>query len=121
MKGDFWQVEEITVNGENHGITGRWYIIQDIDIYETVPTALWTTSNGEVTFNWQFRDKAKTFEIVPIDSLCNGTFPELELFSHYISGEYQVGKQSRKEMIFISTSAYGFPGEEVKIRITRQQ
>ncbi len=123
MKGDVWTVESIFIDGQGQPFTGKfatWTIEQDVNIYDRVPTALWYGDGEEIEFNWQFRNKGKTFEIAPNDSTCDGTFPDLEMFGYFIAGEYTVEKHSRKEMTFNSTETYGYSGQLVEIKIVRR-
>jgi len=116
MKGEVWQVEYILIDGENQVFKGRWQIIQDVDIYENVPSALWRSEGQEKVFYWQFRNKGKTFEILP-DTICNGSVQDLCFFSYSISGEYLAKRHSKKKMIFSSSNTKGFPGKLVEISI----
>ena len=118
MKGEEWKVESITVNGNSIEAKGTWLVTQDVNIYDSIPSVSWEYNGHTVDFNWQFRNKAKLFEIVSLEE-CDNTFPYLELEVYFLSGEYEVEKRSRKQMIFKSTQTEGYSGSIVEITITR--
>lgn len=117
MKGQIWTVDELSIDGQEQTINGQWTIIEDVDIYEAVPSALWN-ANGQVKqFYWQFREKGKKIEL-SADS-CGGSFQDIDFLAYNDSGVYEVEKQSRKEMIFSSSNVLGFTGGIVRIKIRR--
>jgi hypothetical protein len=120
MKGEVWTVEHLTVDGENYGILGSWQITQDVNIYESVPTANWHNSTDTSAFQWQFRNKGKTFELSASDTCCITALNPIDLQNFFLSGEYQVQKHMKKYMEFTSSNTLGFTGQVVEIHIRRK-
>lgn len=124
MKGEVWTVAEIKVDGVAlipNGLSthGKWTIIQDVSIYDTIPTLQWDHLGQEVVFKWQFQEKGKSFRLILSEEDCDGSFPTLEMEGYYLSGTYTVERKSKKEMVFTSFTTEGYTGERVEIRITR--
>lgn len=118
MKGETWEVDQLIIDGEEQFIKGRWRIIQDINIYDNVPSAFWIANDQEKVFRWQFRDKGKIFEIIP-DSICIGSIEDLDFLAYAISGKYQVDQQSKQKMTFTSSNTASYSGKEVEIYLER--
>ncbi len=119
MKGEVWTVEQLTIDGANYGVSGNWEITQDVNIYESVPTANWYSSSDTSAFQWQFQDKGKILEISANDTCCLNILNELDFQNYFLSGEYQVQKHKKKYMEFSSSSTQGFSGQLVEIHIRR--
>jgi hypothetical protein len=123
MKGETLLVSDITVAGTSQKIYGTWNITNDVNIYDSVPTALWQNGSEDAIFKWQFHEKAKEFIIgykcqcgeIGISSLDN-----LDYTVNKLSGTYDVEKRSAKQIIFKSNSTIGFSGKEVVITINRK-
>lgn len=123
MKGETWLIAEISVAGTNQEIYGTWNITNDINIYDTVPTALWQNGSEDAVFEWQFHNKAKSF-VLNYNFLCaesEGTLLDsLDYVVYNLSGTYDVEKRSAKQMIFKSSATLGYFGKEVTIIINRK-
>ena len=63
MKGETWEVRNITVDGNSLGINGQWQITTDVDIYDSVPRLQWIFNNEDAVCEWQFQDKGKSFQL----------------------------------------------------------
>lgn len=124
MKGETWLISEISVAGTNQEIYGTWNITDDINIYDTVPTALWKNGNEDAVFEWQFHEKAKEF-IISYKCLCeeneSSLLDNLDYTVHDLTGTYDVEKRSAKKMIFKSKATLGFTGKEVVITINQKE
>lgn len=119
MKGEVWVVEHLTVDGVNFGVMGEWEVTQDVDIYGEVPSASWNNLGDTSTFQWQFRDKGKTFEISADDTCCSSSINVIDFQNYFLSGEYNVIKHKRKYMEFSSSTTQEFSGQLVEIHIRR--
>jgi hypothetical protein len=122
IKGDVWSITDLTVSDEAYGIKGSW-LVEDIDIYDSVPSIQWEENGQTTNFHWQFQNKGKTFEIVYKDPTCVNcsTPPEaLDFQCYFLSGKYDVIVHKRDKMVFESNSTIGFKGEKVKIRVDRK-
>ncbi|WP_159038362.1 hypothetical protein [Brumimicrobium mesophilum] len=122
MKGDNWTITNLTVDDESYGYYGNWLVEQDVNIYDSIPKIQWTSNGENATFQWQFQDKGKTFEIVYKDPTCvNCTTPpeDLDFQCYFLSGKYEVIKHKKDLMEFNSLNTIGFKGKEVKIKIER--
>ncbi len=121
MKGDVWTITNLTVNDEYYGLYGNWRV-EDVDIYDSIPSIQWEANNQTTNFQWQFQDKGKIFEIVYGDPSCvNCTTPPnaLDFQCYFLSGKYDVKVHKRNKMIFESNSTIGFDGKKVVIWIER--
>lgn len=119
----YWTVKSVKINGVESEIKGSWQVSQG-NIYDTIQTFQWigNSSFGQSTFEWQFQDKAKKLQLnhrlYCAESECDGPdLDSLDYFSSAITGRYDVDKQSKKRMIFTSSSTVGFAGQEVIIEI----
>lgn len=131
MKGETWTVQSIKINDTLSEISGSWKITQGVNIYDSVPQAVWTErviGNPDVLyydaiFQWQFQEKAKKFYI-NYQVLCEecepNTLDTLDFFANALSGEYDVLERSRKTMQFESSTTKGFSGKKVEIVIEKK-
>lgn len=122
MQGDVWTITNLTVNDQYYGYYGSW-LVEDVDIYNAVPSIQWNANNQSTSFQWQFQDKGKTFEIVYKDPSCeNCTTPpsDLAFQCYFLSGKYEVVTHKKDKMVFESNSTLGFNGKTVKIRIDKK-
>lgn len=125
LKGDEWNVREVSIDGVNQQLFGTWYIEGD-DIYNAVSTAKWKHSKytePDALFEWQFLENGKFFQLnyKQLCEECSGdSLDDLDYFAHSISGKYTVKKCSRKKMEFRSTETFDYSGKTVKIIITRK-
>jgi hypothetical protein len=123
MKGETWKIANLTVDGAPYSFYGDWLVTQDVNIYDSVPSILWTSNGQTATFNWQFQDKGKTFEIAYKDPSCvNCTTPpeDLDFQCYFLSGKYEVDIHKKSRMRFVSSNTVGFPGQKVEISIDRR-
>lgn len=122
MKGENWNVKHIKINGETSNYTGNWYVISDIDIYESIPTIEWKQDGMDAIFEWQFQNNGETFQF-SYNQLCseaNGILLDtLDYISHNISGSYNVERHGRNKMEFHCSSTIGYPNQMVEIFIER--
>jgi len=122
MKGETWTVQSITINDTLSSISGSWEITQDVNIFDSVPQALWKNNNDDALFQWQFHEKAKKFYI-NYQLLCAecepNTIDTLDNFNYALSGQYDVLQRTKKQMKFESSTTQGFSGKKVEIVITR--
>ncbi|MEN9303153.1 MAG: hypothetical protein RL264_1582 [Bacteroidota bacterium] len=131
MKGETWTVQSIKINDTLSNISGSWKITQGVNIYDSVPQAVWKQRDYNSTnvvyfdavFQWQFHEKAKKFYI-NYQVLCEecepNTLDTLDYFANALSGEYNVLERSRKTMQFESKSTLGFSGKTVRIELTKK-
>jgi hypothetical protein len=123
MKGETWKIVSLTVDGDYYGSYGDWLVTQDVDIYDSVPSIQWSSNSKYTTFQWQFQDKGKTFEISYKDPTCvNCSTPpeDLDFQCYYLSGKYDVDLHKKYRMRFVSTNTIGFPGQKVEISIDKK-
>jgi hypothetical protein len=120
MKKEKWEVVEITIDGTKSEFFGIWSITPNVDIYDSVPSAIWNWNNQDALANWQFQDKGKTFvlqyqqqcDVVELDSL--------DYFTYNISGKYYLEKHGFNKMIFKSNSTNLYSGKEVIINLMKK-
>jgi len=123
MKGETWTVQSIKINDTLSEISGAWEITQGVNIYDSVPQAVWRENTNDAIFQWQFHEKAKKFYI-NYQVLCEecepNTLDTLDNFANALSGEYDVLERSRKTMQFESSTTKGFNGKKVEIVIEKK-
>jgi len=123
MKGETWTVQSIKINDTLSDISGAWEITQGVNIYDSVPQAVWRENTNDAIFQWQFHEKAKKFYI-NYQVLCEecepNTLDTLDDFANALSGEYDVLERSRKTMQFESTTTKGFPDKKVQIILIKK-
>jgi len=123
MKGETWTVQSIKINDTLSEISGAWEITQGVNIYDSVPQAVWQENTNDAIFQWQFHEKAKKFYI-NYQVLCEecepNTLDTLDNFANALSGEYDVIDLSRKKMSFSSSTTKGFNGKKVEIVIEKK-
>lgn len=123
MKGETWMVQSIKINDTLSEISGAWVITQGVNIYDSVPQAVWQENTNDAIFQWQFHEKAKKFYI-NYQVLCEECEPNsldtLDNFANALSGEYDVIDLSRKKMSFSSNLTKGFNGKKVEIVIEKK-
>ena len=123
MKGETWTVQSIKINDTLSEISGAWEITQGVNIYDSVPQAVWQENTNDAIFQWQFHEKAKKFYI-NYQVLCEecepNTLDTLDNFANALSGEYDVLERSRKTMQFESSTTKGFNGKKVEIVIEKK-
>ena len=131
MKGETWTVQSIKINDTLSNISGSWKITQGVNIYDSVPQAVWkqrdynsNAVNFDAVFQWQFHEKAKKFYI-NYQVLCEecepNTLDTLDNFCNAISGQYDVSQRSRTKMIFNSATTKGFNNQKVEIVIEKKK
>jgi hypothetical protein len=117
----YWSVKSLKIDGQESAFKGEWLVSQG-DIYDTIQTLDWTGNSpyGSSTFEWQFQDKAKKFQFNHrlYCEECDGTdLDSMDYLASALTGKYDVEKQSKKCMTFVSTQTSGFAGKEVVIEI----
>lgn len=123
IKGDVWEVKDITVDGVGVGFFGEWQVVADESIYDAVPSANWIFESKDTQFEWQFQEKGKSFRLnyVQLCEECDGDqLSDLDYLTRDISGIYEVVKSNRKQMEFITSTAIGYDGKKVRISISRK-
>jgi len=122
IKGQVWNVKNITIDDSSLNVFGQWLVVQDVNIYETVPRVSWTTDTSGTIFEWQFQQQGDIFQlnynhdILECDNL---TLSNLDYLSYDLTGTYDVEKHGRKEMKFTSTQTIKYPNQKVEILIER--
>lgn len=131
IKAGEWSVTELSVNGTNEDELPSWHI-KDCEIYETSCFAEWENpEGGHAEFIWQFRDKGKTFEISHQAEADEGeehdhdhdhdhASQEAASQAYAFSGVYEVTEDKKDMMQFETTSAIGYQGETVLIKIEKK-
>ncbi len=122
MKKEKWEVQSITLNGTESQFTGFWTISQGVDIYDSVPSAIWNWNNQDAVANWQFQDKGKSFVLQYQQQCaeCEGVdLDSLDIFTFNISGKYEVEKHGLNKMIFRSSATNAYSGQAVEISLKR--
>jgi len=120
MKGEKWNVKNITVNGTSINTNGIWHITTDVDIYDSVPSVKWIYDNQDAIFEWQFQDKGKTFQLNYVqqkDEVEGDKLDSLDYITYRLTGKYSATEHKRKSMIFASDSTIGYPNKTVEIFI----
>lgn len=123
MKAGDWHVTELSVDGVNEAELPEWHI-EDCDIYEESCYGEWENAEGgHAEFIWQFRDKGETFEISRQEAEDGHTHDHAseEAVAQCLnfSGVYEVVSHKKDQMEFKSTTAYGFNGKTVIIKIEK--
>lgn len=124
MKGETWKLTGVYVDGAYYGFGGNWTITSDVNIYDSIPSAVWSGNKQTARFEWQFHDKGKSFVISYNDPTCINcpTPPEdLDFHCYFLSGKYDVTRHKKNQMKFVSTQTVGFPGQTVHIDIEKIQ
>lgn len=123
MKGETWEVRNVTVDGNSVAFFGQWNITSDVDIYDSVPRLEWLYDSQDAVCEWQFQDKGKSF-VLNYYQLCEENFAtdldSLDYVAYHLSGAYSVERHGRKKMTFESTTTKEFPGKKVVISIERK-
>lgn len=122
MKKEKWEITEIQIDGVKSIFNGNWMVSQNIDIYDSVPSAIWNWEGQDAVLNWQFQDKGKSFQLNYQQQCleCNGSdLDSLDYFLYHISGKYQVQKHGLNKMIFTSTNSLLYSGTKVEINIKK--
>jgi len=63
IRGETWEVKEISVAGSSLNILGDWKVISDGTIFDYVPQVSWSFNRQSSLFQWQFQDKGKSFQL----------------------------------------------------------
>ncbi len=126
IKPGEWKVTTLTVDGTAEAELPTWEI-KDCDIYGSSCEGEWKNDEGgHSEFIWQFRDKGDTFEISrQAEEDGHGhthdhAAEEAAAQCYNFSGVYEVVSSKKDEMEFKTTSALGYSGKEVIIKITKQ-
>ncbi|MFT5822881.1 MAG: hypothetical protein ACI8ZM_004138 [Crocinitomix sp.] len=128
MDGGEWNVTELSVGGVNEEELPTWEV-EECDLYNESCFAEWKNEEGgHAEFVWQFREKANTFEIShqAKEEEHEGeeehahADEEVAEQAYNFSGVYSVSEKSKTAMEFTTTSAAGFAGSSVKIKIEKK-
>lgn len=122
MNKEKWQVVDVYVDGAKSEFFGIWYVSPNVNIYDSVPSAIWNWNNQDAVSNWQFQDKGKSFILQYQQQCveCDGVdLDSLDYFTYNISGKYNVEKHGFNKMIFNSNSTNLYTGKEVRITLKR--
>lgn len=125
LDGNTWMVTTLTVDGapEAHP---PLLTFEDCDIYAGASCkGDWTHDSNHAHFIWQFREKAKKFEISNQSSIedTHGGGHEAEeniIQCQNFSGVYDVKVRKKDVMEFTTTNAVGFPGQTVVMKLEKQ-
>lgn len=124
MKGEVWKITSINIDGVEIDLYSTWTVSQNVDIYQGVPEIIWKKDElNSAIFEWQFHEKANKFQL-NYKQLCEEgegeMLDEMDFLTYDLSGEYDVIKRRRKEMIFKSINTLGYPKKEVLITIYKK-
>jgi hypothetical protein len=129
MEAGEWNVTELSVDGINQEELPIWEI-EECDLYNESCFAEWKNEEGgHAEFIWQFREKANTFEISHQakedehegeEHEDDHAAEEAAEQAYNFSGVYTVIENSKTAMEFTTTSAIGFVGNSVKIKIEKK-
>ncbi len=125
LAGNTWKVTTLTVDGvaEEHLPV---LTFEDCDIYGgTSCKGDWTYDSNHAHYIWQFREKAKKFELSNQSDLEDAHSGGHEAEENIIqcqnfSGVYDVEVRKKDKMEFKTTSAIGFPGQTVILKLEKQ-
>jgi hypothetical protein len=123
MKGEVWEVRQLTIDDSNAGVHGLWNVTDNVDIYDSVPRVQWVINAQDAVFEWQFQDKGKTFRLNYLQQCeeCTGNLMDsLDYLVYALSGSYNVDRHTRKKMVFSSTATLGYPDKKVIISLERR-
>jgi hypothetical protein len=123
MKGEVWAIQNLTIGGTESEIIGDWEVIQDVSIYDTVPTIQWRLSDYDALFDWQFQDKGKVFQLnyhILCEEIAEDELDTLDFMVFDLSGKYDVEQHRRTKMTFRSEATQSFAGQMVEIAIERK-
>jgi hypothetical protein len=121
-----WKVTELSVDGENED---ELPIIEfeDCDIYKESCFGEWMNDEGgHAEFIWQFREKAKTFEISfqadeeDDDHAHDHADEEAAEQCYNFSGVYEVKVNKKNNLEFESTKTIGYEGKKVVLKMERK-
>ena len=118
LAGETWTVVEITIDSDKQEDLPS-LTFNECDIYKDNCYASWKLDDSSSNFIWQFREKAKKFEISNQSELTT----DLELAVRQcinFSGVYDVTVNSKTSLTLNSSSTVGYDGEEVIIKIQKQ-
>ena len=118
LSGETWTTVEITVDGDKQEDLST-LTFNECDIYKDNCFASWEVENTKANFIWQFREKAKIFEISNQSELTEDLELAIRQCINY-SGVYDVTDNSKTSLTIKSTSTIGYDGEEVIIKIQKQ-
>jgi hypothetical protein len=125
LAGNTWKVTTLTVDGvaEEHLPV---LTFEDCDIYGGASCkGDWTYDSYHAHYIWQFREKAKKFELSNQSDLedAHGGGHEAEeniIQCQNFSGVYDVEVRKKDKMEFKTTNAVGFPGQTVVMKLEKQ-
>ncbi|MGL5891527.1 MAG: hypothetical protein ACRC3B_16675 [Bacteroidia bacterium] len=125
LAGNTWKVTTLTVDGTPEAHTPV-LTFEDCEIYSGASCkGDWTHDSYHAHFIWQFREKAKKFELSNQSTLedAHGGGHEAEeniIQCQNFSGVYDVEVRKKDVMEFKTTNAVGFPGQTVVMKLEKQ-
>ena len=117
FSGESWAVKSLTINGESNSDLPT-LAFSDCSIYKENCTGTWSLENSTSNFVWQFRDKAKTFEISNQSEITTH-LEEAILQCMNLSGIYDVESSSKTKITISSTSTIGYEGVNVNMELEK--
>jgi len=123
MKGEVWAIQSLTIGGAESEIIGDWEVIQDVSIYDTVPTIQWRLADYDALFDWQFQEKGKVFNLkyhLLCEEIDADELDTLDFVVFDLSGKYDVEQHRRSKMMFSSEETNAFSGQLVEIAIEKK-
>lgn len=124
IKGEVWAIESIKIGTEFSELLGDWQVIQDVSIYDTVPTVKWVLADYTALFEWQFQNKGNDFQLnyhILCEEIQEDELDTLDYFVYNLTGTYSVERHGRSKMIFSSESTIGLEENQVEIEIRRKE
>lgn len=118
LSGESWSINEITIDGDKQEDLAT-LTFNECDIYKDNCFASWEVDGDKANFVWQFRDKAKVFEISNQSELSDDLELAIRQCINY-SGIYNVTNDSKTSLTIKSSSTIGYENEEVIIKIQKQ-
>jgi len=121
LDGGEWHITELSVDGVTEAELPHWQI-GECDAYKESCTGDWENhEGGKGKFAWQFREKGNKFEISNQSEL-TGEHKQDEaiLQCQNFSGVYEVKEHKKKSMTFETSSAVGFSGKKVVMKIEKE-
>ena len=123
LSGETWHVTELTVDGTAQSELPELHF-EDCDIYKESCKGSWENhEGGHSHFIWQFREKGEKLEISNQSTLADshGSHADEEaiLQCSAFSGVYDVTVHKKDRMEFETTSAIGFSGNKVVLKMEK--
>ena len=124
IKGETWEVKDISVNGAGLGYFGDWKVTSDGSIYDTVPRVNWNYNGQGTVFEWQFQENGKNFQLnyVQLCEECDGDdLSALDSICYNITGNYEAVRHGKNRMEFHSENTWGYSSKKVRVSVERKK